>query len=81
MAFDLDELLCPDQQRDRLAALLCYLGALTVGGKTPDAEVILEIPNLVTRKLYAERILNLTFDLGRSQRIDPAPVIKEPTND
>ncbi len=54
-------MLDPDQQQDRLASLLCYLGALTVGGKTPDAEMMLEIPNLVRRKLYAERILNLTF--------------------
>ena len=55
------ELLDPDQQRERLASLLCYLGALTIGGKTPDGEVMLEIPNLVMRKLYAERILKMTF--------------------
>ena len=56
-----EEMLEPDKQRERLAALLCYLGALTVTGKTATAEVILEIPNLVMRKLYAERILELTF--------------------
>ena len=55
------EMLDPDKQRDRLATLLCYLGALTVGGKTADGEIVLEIPNLVMRKLYAERLLNLTF--------------------
>ena len=55
------EMLNPDKQRERLASLLCYLGALTIGGKTPDGEAILEIPNLVMRKLYAERLLNLTF--------------------
>ncbi len=55
------ELLAPEQQRERLATLLCYLGGLTIGGKTPDAEIILKIPNLVMRKLYAERILKLTF--------------------
>ena len=59
--FGMAELLQPDQQRDRLAVLLCYLGALTVGGKTAAAELVLEIPNLVMRKLYAERILELIF--------------------
>jgi len=55
------EILDPDQQGERLATLLCYLGALTIDGKTPDAQVSLKIPNLVMRKLYAERLLNLTF--------------------
>ena len=55
------EMLNPDKQRERLASLLCYLGALTIGGKTPNAKLILEIPNLVMRRLYAERLLNLTF--------------------
>ena len=55
------EMLDPDKQRERLATLLCYLGALTVGGKTDDGEIILEVPNLVMRKLYAERLLNLIF--------------------
>ncbi len=59
--FGVREMLEPDKQRDRLASLLCYLGALTVGGKTADAKIILEIPNLVMRKLYAERILKMTF--------------------
>jgi len=57
------EMLEPDKQRERLAALLCYLGALTVAGQTAAAEVILEIPNLVMRKLYAERILELNYGL------------------
>lgn len=55
------EILNPEQQRERLASLLCYLGALTIEGKQTDSKIILEIPNLVMRKLYAERILNLTF--------------------
>jgi len=55
------EMLDPDKQRERLATLLCYLGALTVGGKTDDGEIILDVPNLVMRKLYAERLLDLTF--------------------
>ena len=55
------EMLDPDKQQERLATLLCYLGALTVGGRTDDGEIILEVPNLVVRKLYAERLLNLLF--------------------
>lgn len=55
------EMLDPDKQRERLATLLCYLGALTIQGQTSNADLILEIPNLVMRKLYAERLLTLTF--------------------
>ncbi|MFN8492405.1 MAG: AAA family ATPase [Caldilineaceae bacterium] len=59
--FGITEMLQPTKQRERLAALLYYLGALTIAGQTADAQTILEIPNLVMRKLYAERILELTF--------------------
>ncbi len=59
--FGVKEMLHPDKQYDRLALLLCYLGAVTVGGQTADARTILQIPNLVMRKLYAERILEMTF--------------------
>ncbi|MEM7133953.1 MAG: AAA family ATPase [Chloroflexota bacterium] len=44
-------------QQDGLAVLLCYLGGLTSSGDLPDGGNTLEIPNLVMRKLYAERIL------------------------
>jgi len=56
------ELLKLKQQRERLASLLCYLGALTIAEKTSAGEVKLDVPNLVMRKLYAERIMDLTFD-------------------
>jgi len=46
-----------DQQREHLAVLLTYLGALTVGGRAEAGEIALKIPNLVMRKLYAEQIL------------------------
>ncbi len=61
------DMLDPEQQQERLASLLCYLGALTIGGKTPDSEVMLDIPNLVMRKLYAERILKMTFKTADEQ--------------
>ena len=59
--FGMAEMLEPSKQQDRLAVLLCYLGALTIGGTTATGNVILEIPNLVMRRLYAERILELAF--------------------
>lgn len=55
------DLLDPEQQRERLATLLCYLGTLTINSKRPDAKIVLTIPNLVMRRLYAERILKMTF--------------------
>ncbi|MEZ4869042.1 MAG: AAA family ATPase [Caldilineaceae bacterium] len=70
--FGMAAMLEPAKQRDRLAVLLCYLGALTVRGTTPDAEVALEIPNLVMRKLYAERILEMIF---------PAPAERDAAQD
>lgn len=60
--FGVQEMLAPDKQQDHLAILLCYLGALTVGGRTPDGNIILEIPNLVMRRLYAERILAMLVE-------------------
>jgi len=57
--FGVDELLNEDMRRGRLASLLCYLGALTVDGKTADGNTLLTIPNLAMRNLYAERIIEL----------------------
>ena len=71
------EMLDTDQQRERLASLLCHLGALTIGGRTSSGKIILEIPNLVMRKLYAERILNLTFPTAdqRDQAKEAADIL------
>ncbi|MEM7533337.1 MAG: AAA family ATPase, partial [Chloroflexota bacterium] len=55
------QILDAEQQKERLAGLLCYLGGLTIVGRQSDAKLRLEIPNLIMRKLYAERILKLTF--------------------
>lgn len=59
--FGVQEMLQADKEHDHLASLLCYLGALTVAGQTATGQWQLEIPNLVMRKLYAERLLELTF--------------------
>ncbi|MEM7531710.1 MAG: AAA family ATPase [Chloroflexota bacterium] len=55
--FGVKDLLNADLQRDHLAVLLCHLGALTCVGETKSGHNILEIPNLVIRQLYSERVL------------------------
>lgn len=55
--FGIKNLLNPNLQRERLAVLLCYLGALTSVGETPSKKIILDVPNLVMQQLYGERIL------------------------
>lgn len=65
--FGVREMLQTDKQHDRLASLLCYLGALTVRGQNAQAETVLKIPNLVMRKLYAERILELALPQAASR--------------
>lgn len=67
--FGMTAMLEPEKQRDRLATLLCYLGALTISGITPDAQIALEIPNLVMRKLYAERLLEMLFPAAAERDI------------
>ncbi|MEM7132257.1 MAG: AAA family ATPase [Chloroflexota bacterium] len=67
------ELLNPEQQSERLATLLCYLGALTIADKQADSQIVLGIPNLVMRRLYAERILKLTF--RTANELDEAKIV------
>lgn len=57
--FGVKELLASDKRRDRMASLLCYLGVLTVAGRTADGGYTLAIPNLAMQRLYAERVLEL----------------------
>ena len=47
-----------------VASLLYYFGILTQGGMSPFGELILRIPNLVIRKLYAEQIQELLLPEG-----------------
>ena len=56
--FGMKDMLKMDKQRDHLASLLCYLGALTIRQRGRDGQWILEIPNLVMRRFYAEQILD-----------------------
>ncbi len=47
-----------DKSRDHLflVSFLYYFGVLTIGGDTEDLKIILKVPNLVVKSLYAERI-------------------------
>jgi len=65
--FSAKEMLDIEQQREYLAVLLTYLGALTVDRRAEAGEIILKIPNLVMRKLYAEQIL--TFMVNENSTI------------
>jgi hypothetical protein len=59
--FGVQEMIEIGKQRDRLASVLCYLGALTISGQASDGKWLLEIPNLVMRQIYAERALELVM--------------------
>ena len=54
--FGVEDMLYAPKDTDFVASLLYYFGVLTLGGITPFGELILRIPNLVIRKLYAESI-------------------------
>ena len=47
-----------DQSKDFafISSFLYYFGVLTIGGETEAGELILRVPNMVTRGLYVERI-------------------------
>jgi hypothetical protein len=50
-----------------LAALLYYLGVLTLDGRTELNEYLLRIPNVVVRELYATRLRDLWLPSGIDQ--------------
>nr|VFK31572.1 MAG: Predicted AAA-ATPase [Candidatus Kentron sp. MB]VFK32668.1 MAG: Predicted AAA-ATPase [Candidatus Kentron sp. MB]VFK77525.1 MAG: Predicted AAA-ATPase [Candidatus Kentron sp. MB] len=54
--FGVEDMLYARKDTGFVASLLYYFGILTLGGMTPFGELILRIPNLVIRKLYAEQI-------------------------
>ncbi|MEM7131011.1 MAG: AAA family ATPase [Chloroflexota bacterium] len=59
--FGAEEMLQEDMLDNRLASLLCYLGALTINGKADDGDILLTIPNLVMKNVYAERIQQMAI--------------------
>jgi Predicted AAA-ATPase/PD-(D/E)XK nuclease superfamily len=65
--FGVAEMLAADNSAEFLLALLYYLGVLTLAGRDELGKLQLRIPNLVIRKLYAERLRDLFLPTGRSQ--------------
>ena len=65
--FGADEMLQDNMRQERLASLLCYLGALTINGTAANGNILLTIPNLVMKNLYAERIQEMMFKRDMSK--------------
>jgi hypothetical protein len=69
--FGMAEMLAADKRQDRMASLLCYLGVLTLGGRDSMGRFVLKIPNLVIRRLYVDRLLEMMLpphDQDRGRR-------------
>jgi len=63
--FGVEDMLYAPKDTGFVASLLYYFGILTLGGVTPFGELVLTIPNLVIRKLYAESIKELLLPEGK----------------
>ncbi len=57
--FGVREMVEVGEDRGRIASLLYYLGVLTLEGEAATGELVLRIPNLVVRRLYAEQMRHL----------------------
>ena len=57
--FGVEDMLTAVKDAPFMASFLYYFGVLTFDGRTSAGRLILSIPNLVTRKLYVERIQDL----------------------
>ena len=62
------EMLDDDKSKEYLSSLLTYFGAFTIAGRSEYGDLILEIPNLVMRQIYAEYLLKSFFDDERTRR-------------
>ena len=63
--FGVEDMLYAPKDTSFVASLLYYFGILTLGGVTPFGKLILTIPNLVIRKLYAESIKEMLLPEGK----------------
>lgn len=54
--FGVDDMLLTVKDQPFMGSLLYYLGVLTIGKRNMFGELVLQIPNLVIKKLYIERI-------------------------
>ncbi|MFN0123574.1 MAG: AAA family ATPase, partial [Blastocatellia bacterium] len=57
--FGVEDVLASGKDEGFMASLLYYFGVLTLAGRNRFGDLQLRIPNLVIRKLYAERLLEL----------------------
>ncbi|WPD23389.1 MAG: AAA family ATPase [Candidatus Electrothrix scaldis] len=64
--FGVQDMLVAKKDDIFMASLLYYFGVLTIGGEDEFGKIILTIPNLVIRKLYAERIRDAFLPDNRS---------------
>jgi len=62
--FGVEDMLRGDKEASFAGSLLYYLGVLTIGGQSPRGKLSLRIPNLVTRRLYAEQIRDMLLPAG-----------------
>jgi len=60
--FGVAEVLAAVKDQAFMVSLLYYVGVLTLTGQTDYAESILNIPNLVARSLYVERLQEMWLD-------------------
>jgi hypothetical protein len=66
--FGVEDVVSAVKDHTFMASLLYFFGVLTLGGQTPEHELILKIPNLVVRKLYVERIQEMLLpDFNRNE--------------
>jgi hypothetical protein len=68
--FGVEDMLTAVKDAPFMASFLYYFGVLTFAGRTPTGELILDIPNVVVRRLYVERIQDLL--LPNRQWLDEA---------
>jgi hypothetical protein len=85
--FGVAEVLTAVKDQPFMASLLYYFGVLTLTGQTDFVESILNIPNLVARSLYVERLQEMWLDTYEDktripplrkhfcQTGDPAPLV------
>jgi hypothetical protein len=57
--FGVEDMLTAVKDTPFMASFLYYFGVLTFAGRTPMGELTLDVPNVVVRRLYIERIQDL----------------------
>jgi len=71
--FGVEEMVYAAKDNTFMASLLYYFGVLTFGGRSPLGKQILQIPNLVVRKLYLERMQEMLLpDFDKDEALQAA---------